>query len=167
MSRIVRLALIPLCLTVIGSAFWTVQIVKVTLPKENDRLIAAVHVTTNDIISLIYTHSVEHTKVEGRFKVGPESEIIAIETRMESVGTGLPNAFPERTHTKDGWLVVDEGQRPVGPIRFFMVPLNKSRLTIADRLINTDSLKTGTLIQVSAERLFLISWVWKAATGFG
>lgn len=167
MSRIVRLALIASCLMVIGSAFCTVQIVKVTLPKENDRLIAAVHVTANDIISLIYIHSVELTKVEGRFKVGPESEILAIETRMESVGTGLPNAFPERTKTKDGWLVVDEGQRPVGPIRFFMLPLNKTRLTIADRLINMDSLKAGTLIQVSAERRFFVSWLWKAATGFG
>ena len=110
------------------------------------------------MISLRYRHSVELTAVEGRFIIGPKSEILAVETRMESVGTGLPNAFPERTKTEDGWLVVDEGQRPVGPIRFFVVPINKPRLVIAGRLVDLMKLETGTLVQVSAEKMFLISW---------
>ena len=112
------------------------------------------------MIRLSYRHSVELTAVEGRFKVGPQSEILAVETRMESVGTGLPNAYPERTRTEDGWLVVDEGQKPIGPIRFFVVPINKTRLNIAGRSIDLMILKSGTLIQVSAERIFLITWLW-------
>lgn len=162
MTRIKILAIIVSCLVVIGAAFWPVQIVTVSLPKEKDRLIAAVCAGGDDIISLSYLHSVELTAVEGRFKVGPESEILAVETRMESVGTGLPNDFPERTRSEDGWLVVDEEQRPVGPIRFFMVPINKTRLTIAGRSIDLMNLKAGTLVQVSAGRMFLITWLWKA-----
>ncbi len=162
MSRIKILAVMVSCLVVIGATFWPVQIVTVSLPKENDRRITAVRVGGDDIISLSYTHSVELTAVEGRFKVGPESEILAVETRMESVGTGLPNAFPERTKTENGWLVVDEEQRPVGPIRFFVVPINKTRLVIAGRSIDLMNLKAGTLVQISAERMFLISWFWDA-----
>ena len=162
MSRITILAIIVSCLIVIGAAFWPVQIVTVSLPKENDRQIAAVRAGGDDIISLSYRHSVELTAVEGRFKVGPESEILAVETRMESVGTGLPNASPERTKTEDGWLVVDEELRPVGPIRFFMVPINKTRLTIAGQSIDLMNLRAGTLVQVSAERIFLIAWLWNA-----
>ena len=162
MSRITIPAIIASCLVGAVAAFWPVQIVTVSLPKENDRLIAAVRAGDDDIISLSYRHSVELTAVEGRFKVGPESEILAVETRMESVGTGLPNAFPERTKTEDGWLVVDEEQRSVGPIRFFVVPINKTRLTIAGRSIDLMNLKAGTLVQISAERMFLIIWLWKA-----
>ena len=162
MSRIKILAVMVSCLVVIGATFWPVQIVTVSLPKENDRRIAAIRTGDDDIISLSYRHSVELTAVEGRFKVGPESEILAVETRMESVGTGLPNASPERTKTEDGWLVVDEEQRPVGPIRFFVVPINKTRLVIAGRSIDLMNLKAGTLVQISAERMFLISWFWDA-----
>ena len=85
------------CLVVIGAALWPIRIVTVTLPKENNRLIASIRVGDEDSIRLIYRHSVELTEVEGRFKIGPDSEILAVETRMESVGTGLPNAHPERT----------------------------------------------------------------------
>jgi len=162
MSRITIPAIIISCLVVIGAAFRPLQIVTVALPKENDRRIAAVRVSGDDMISLSYRHSVELTAVEGRFKVGPESEILAVETRMESVGTGLPNAFPERTKTENGWLVVDERLRPVGPIRFFVVPINKTRLVIAGRLIDLMNLKAGSLVQVSAERMFLIAWLWNA-----
>ena len=160
MSRIKILIIIVSGLVVIGVACWPVQIVGVSLPKENGRMIAAVRAGEGDMIRLSYRHSVELTAVEGRFKVGPQSEILAVETRMESVGTGLPNAYPERTRTEDGWLVVDEGQKPIGPIRFFVVPINKTRLSIAGRSIDLMNLKSGTLIQVSAERTFLITWLW-------
>ena len=162
MSRNKILIVFVSCLVVIGVACWPVQIVTVSLPKEKDRLIAAVRTGEDDIISLRYRHSVELTAVEGRFKIGPESEILAVETRMESVGTGLPNAYPGRTRREDGWLVVDEEQKPVGSIRFFLVPINKTRLTIAGRSIDLMNLKSGTLLQVSAERMFLITWLWKS-----
>ena len=83
-----------------------------------------------------------------------------METRMESVGSGLPNAYPERTRITDGWLVVDEGERPVGQIRFFWVPVNKARLAIAGRFVDMEGLEPGALIQITAGRMFLLSWLW-------
>jgi hypothetical protein len=161
MSRVTVLSIAMPSLVVIIAAFWPLQIVTVSLPKEDNRLIATVRVEEDDMIILRYRHSVELTGVEGRFRIGPESEILAVETRMESVGTGMPNAFPERTKTEDGWLVVDEGQRPADPIRFFVVPINKPRLTIAGRFVDLTRLKAGTLIQISGQRTFLISWLLK------
>jgi len=151
-------------LLIVGLAAWPVQVVKVRLPKQGNRLIAAIRVGSEDLVSLTYRHSVELTEVEGRFKVGPRSELLAVETRMESVGSGLPNAFPGRTVVRNGWLVVDEGRRPVGSIRFFVVPINRIRLSIADRPVDLSGLETGTLIQVAAERTHLIYWLlWSVA----
>lgn len=44
MYGINRPAIIISCLIVVGLAFWPIQMVNVTLPKENNRLIAAVRV---------------------------------------------------------------------------------------------------------------------------
>ena len=147
------------CLIVIGAGIWPVRIVSVTLPKENNRLIASIRVGDEDSIRLIYRHSVELTSVEGRFKVGSDSEILAVETRMESVGTGLPNAHPERTRIEDGWMVVDEGEKAVGPIRFYVVPMNETRLKIAGQQIDLTGLRPGVLVQITAHKKRLLSWL--------
>jgi hypothetical protein len=97
--------------------------------------------------------------VEGRFQVTPESELVAVDTRMESAGTGLPNTYPDRTTMESGWMVVDEKDKPVGPIRFFVVPINQVQLAIADRRIDLSGLATGTLIQVSAGKRPWIRWL--------
>ena len=149
---------------IVGLAVWPVQVVKVSLPKQGNRLIATIRVDPEDFVSLTYRHSVELTEVEGRFKVGPGSELLAVETRMESVGSGLPNALPGQAVVRNGWLVVDEGRRPVGSIRFFVVPINRIRLSIADRPVDLSGLDTGTLIQVAAERTHLMYWLlWSVA----
>ena len=158
-GKIIRPVMILSCLVVIGAALWPIRIVTVTLPKENNRLIASIRAGDEDSIRLIYRHSVELTEVEGRFKIGPDSEILAVETRMESVGTGLPNAHPERTRIEDGWIVVDEGERAVGPIRFYIVPMNEARLEIAGQPIDLTGLRPGVLVQIAAHKKRLLSWL--------
>ena len=123
-----------------------------------DRLVAAYRVTADNIIRLAYRHSVELTGVEGRFKVDADSELRAVETRLESVGTGLPNAAPEHSRYESGWLVVDEGDRPVGALRFFLVPINQTRLMIADQNVPLEGLAPGTLVEVSGQRLPRVRW---------
>jgi hypothetical protein len=157
-AKIIRLVIILSCLVLIGAALLPIRIVTVTLPKENNRLIASIRVGDKDSIHLTYRHSVELTAVEGRFKIGPDSEILAVETRMESVGTGLPNAHPERTRIEDGWMVVDEGDKAVGPIRFYIVPINETRLKIADQQIDLTGLRPGALVQIIAHKKRLLSW---------
>jgi hypothetical protein len=159
MNRIFLYLMAPAALLLIGLAVWPVQIVTVTLPKKEGRRIAVVRVDTRDTITLRYRHSVERTWVEGDFIVGPASELLALETRIESVGTGLPNASPKRTTKRNGWLVIDEGRRPMDSIRFFIVPINQTRLTIADQIIPLARLEGGSLIEVTAGKTRLLKWL--------
>lgn len=139
---------------------WPVQVVTVTLPKQNNRTLMVIRIHPDDMIRFAYRHSVELTRVEGRFQVTPETELVAVETRMESVGTGLPNTHPDRTTRENGWLVIDEQKKPVGPLRFFVVPINEVQLTIANCPIDLSGLEFGTLIQVSPERMKWGRWLW-------
>ena len=133
MSAISKLCGALAALVVCGILLWPVQLVCVRLPKSADRLVSAYRVTADDTIRLAYRHSVELTGVEGHFKVDADSVLRAVETRLESVGTGLPNAAPERSRYEGGWLVVNEENRPVESLRFFLVPINQTRLVIADQ----------------------------------
>jgi len=145
-------------LSVLALSLWPVHIIEVRLPRQNGRVLVAMRATENTFVKLAYRHSVELTTVEGWFQVGPGSELLAVKTRMESVGTGLPNAFPNRTTTRNGWLVVDEGRRPVGSIRFFVVPINQTVLTIGDLPVDLTLLEMGTVVEVTAERTNIVYW---------
>ena len=144
----------------IAAIFWPVQVVTVTLPKEDNRTLSINRIHSDDLIRFSYRHSVELTRVEGRFQVTKDTELVAVDTRMESVGTGLPDTHADRTIMKNGWLVVDEHRKPVGTLRFFVVPINEVQLTIADQPIDLSGLKSGTLIQVSAEKRRWGAWLW-------
>ena len=160
MTKPAKIALIALALIAGGAALQSVQIVTVTLPKEKNRPLAMIRVGPGDIISLSYVHSVELTAVVGRFKIDRSARILAVETRMETVGSGLPNAHPERTRITEGWLVVDEKDQPVEPIRFYWVPMNKTRVSIAGRGVDLEHLKPGALVQISAQNRSRASWLW-------
>ena len=147
-------------LLMISLVFWPVQVVTVTLPKQNNHKLAIIRIHPDDMIHFSYRHSVELTRVEGRFQVTPETELVAVDTRMESVGTGLPNAHPDRTSMEDGWLVVDEKKRPIGSLRFFLVPINQVQLVIANHRIDLSGLESGTLIEVSPEKMPWAKWLW-------
>lgn len=129
-----------------------VDLVTVRLPREQGRLLAADRLGDQEYVSLAYRHSVELTEVEGRFKIGPGSELCAWQTRMSSVGTGLPNAFPERTIIKDGWAVIDEQMKPIGRFRFFIVPINRTELRLGRKTVDLAGLSTGALIELTVER---------------
>lgn len=141
-----------------GLLLYPVQAVNVTLPREDGKIIAAIRITKKDLICLAYRHSVELTRVQGYFKAGPGSSLLAVTTRMESVGTGLPNAFPERTTMRNGWIEVDEGDKPVSSLRFFFEPINQTRLTVADRPIDLSTLTPGTLLEISVEHTPAVVW---------
>ena len=138
-----------------------VETVTVRLPREENRLLEAARLKDGEYLSLSYRHSVELTRVEGRFKVGPGSELAAWQTRTASVGTGLPNAEPERTRFEDGWAIIDEGMRPLGRLRFFFMPLNRTELRLGPRPVDLAPLKAGSLLEIGVERPSLWTWlIW-------
>jgi hypothetical protein len=140
----------------VGLALWPVQVVSLKLPKENNRRIVSIPAAEGDRILLAYLHSVELTAVEGHFQVGPQSEILALKTRMQSAGTGLPNTAHDRTEIRNGWIEVDEARRPVGTIRFFLVPINQTRLIISGREIDLSAIEAGALLEISVENRRLV-----------
>lgn len=154
-------------LLIVGVALWPVQVVSLKLPRENNRWIASVPAAEGERILLAYRHSVELTAVEGHFQVGPQSEILALRTRMQSAGTGLPNSAYERTAIKNGWIEVDEAQRPVGTIRFFLMPINQTRLVIAGRDIDLSAIDSGALLEISVENRHLIQRVFDRLLSHG
>lgn len=143
------------------AAVWPVQVVEVVLPGNGNKVIAAGRISPGQMIKLSYRHSNELIQVEGRFTVDKQSGIFARETRFESAGSGLPVGFPDRT-TKDGdWFVVDEMDRKIDSLRFYMMPINNTRLTIGDDPVRVSDLDAGTLIEVRALRIPRIKWLLK------
>ncbi len=138
------------------------NLVTVRLPKEDNRLLSAGVLGSSGYVSLVYRHSVELTQVEGRFRLGPGHKLAAFETRMASVGTGLPNAEPGRTRLEKNWIVVDEGMRSVGRVRFYMEPINRTRIRLAGRQVPLDRVRSGSILQIDAERPALWQWaLWR------
>ena len=98
-----------LVLLLAGALWWTtrtVVIFTVRLSQERGRLVWAVSPRVGDEMRLSYNHSVEKTPVEGVFVIAQGPVLRIRETRMASVGTGLPNTVPERTRRQGYWIVV-------------------------------------------------------------
>ena len=142
-----------------------VDIFTLRLPRQSSTLAAAVRVKTGQAIRLSYRHSVELMQVEGWFQVGPGPSLLLRETRTTSVGTGLPNTYPDRTRREGDWFVVDEKMREVGGFRFFLSPINQTRLSTAGKPIDIDSIKAGSIITMNVERLSLLRWLlWRVGS---
>ena len=158
------MAIAACSLMVVALNVWSLKAVSVVLPKEAGRLIYATVVDQDDEIRLRYRHSVELTWVEGLFKVDQNTRLLAIETKMESVGTGLPNTASDRTRLEEGQIVVDEKYQPLASLRFYLVPINQTRLMIAGQKVNIDDLEEGTLIEIAARNISALKWLlWRYA----
>ena len=91
-------------LILLWAAIRPVQVVTVTLPRQNNRMLSATRIHPDGFIRFSYRHSVELTRVEGRFQVTPDSELVAVDTRMESAGPVFQIPTPtERPWRTDGW----------------------------------------------------------------
>ncbi len=132
----------------------------IRLPDQNNKLAFVVPMETGERFSLVYRHSVEKTWVKGIFQLSEKPGILAVETRMTSVGTGLPNTFSNRTHREGEWLVVDEGMAEIPPFRFFIAKVNQPLVKTPRRDLDLLLLPQGTLIVVGVERLPIYLY-WK------
>jgi len=136
-----------------------VDVATVRLPRMDNRLFCAVKTTTGGDIRLRYRHSVEKTMVEGRFTVGKGPVLQALETRMTSVGTGLPNTQSQRTRREGKWIVVDEGLKKIPGFDFFLSPINRTRLDVDDTAIPVETLSSGSVIRLDVETVPLGQWL--------
>ena len=159
-----RLLVPAACLGVLmaGMMLFMVDVATVRLPRFENALFDAVRVATGDVVRLWYRHSVEKTAVEGLFTVGAGPVLLAHQTRMTSVGTGLPNTRVGKTHQEGEWLVVDEEMASVPGFDFFISPVNETRLTVNETAIAVETLAAGSLIRIDVERVRLLRWLlWR------
>ncbi len=136
-----------------------VDVATVRLPRMDNRLFGAVKTATGGDIRLHYRHSVEKTMVEGRFTVGKGPVLQALETRMTSVGTGLPNTQSQRTRREGKWIVVDEGLKKIPSFDFFLSAINRTRLVVDDIPIPVETLSSGSVIRLDVEKVPLGQWL--------
>jgi len=139
--------------------------VTLRLPRQGDKLLRAVMVKAGDPMVISYRHSVEGTNVEGWFTVGAGPKLLAVKTRMDSAGTGLPNVAPGRSQKEGSWRVVDEGRRELSSLRFFISPLNRPRLAVAGEAIPLGGLPAGSLISLAPEKVSWGRYLWWRAGG--
>ncbi len=144
-----------------------VSVLTVRLPREDFRLVEAARASAGDSLELGYLHSVERTKVVGRFTIDDNQKLLATETRMMSVGTGMPNTAPERTRREGEWIVVDEENRVFPDIRFYYVSVNETVLKVAGQPIPLDAVRSGNLLRIGVEAPRLVQWVRWLFTGRG
>ena len=84
---------------------------------------------------------------------------------MASVGTGLPNTAPGRTRREGGWLVVDEGMQRIEGLRFRLMDLNRTRLTVAGNLVPLGEIRNGSVIFFDVESVRSFRWWTWCITG--
>ena len=155
----------PVLLTVGGLAVYlllfSIDVATIRLPRSGQKLVSAVKTTVGGDIRLSYLHSVERTPVEGRFLVGPGPSLLIRETRMMSVGTGLPNTAPERTRRDGQWMVVDEGLQSLPGLDFYLSPVNKTRIMVDGSAVSLEIVPSGSVIRLDVEKIRLGRfWLW-------
>jgi hypothetical protein len=133
--------------------------ITIRLPENNNKIIILIPVDVGDRFSLTYRHSVEKTLVKGIFQVSQVPSILAVETRMTSVGTGLPNTFFKRTSRDGKWIVVDEQKKEIDNFRFFISRVNNTYLTTPDGTIDLMTIPSGTVIVLGVEKISLIRYL--------
>ncbi len=132
----------------------------IRLPDQDHKIYFFESVQEGDEIVLTYRHSVEKTLVKGIFKVSSTPSLQAKETWMTSVGTGLPNTFYNRTRQEGKWLIVDEGLSEIENFRFFLSPVNETRLSTPCTNLDLMNLPSGTIILPGIEQVSLIEYIW-------
>lgn len=152
--------------TLLILTIYPIDVFTLRLPKYQFKQIAAIRMNQGQEVVVAYRHSVERTRVEGRFRIGPGPALYAHETRMTSAGTGLPNSSLGKTRREGEWIIVDEGFTKLEDgLRFYLSPVNHTRMIAAGQLINLEKIKAGSIILLNAERVSLIKWLMWRFTG--
>lgn len=145
-----------------SSLLFPVDVATIRLPRSEQKLVSAIKTTMGGDIRLSYLHSVERTAVEGCFTVGKGPSLLVRETRMKSVGTGLPNTSPERTRHDGRWIVVNEDLQPLPNLDFYLSSVNQTRITVDGSPMFLENVPSGSVIRLDVEKIRLGRlWLWQ------
>jgi hypothetical protein len=162
MCRATRVLGVIVVALAVGAILWSplgVLTIRVLRPASTN--MQACRVETDTEVRIGYVHSVEKTPVEGRFSVGADRMLLAVETRFISTGTGLPDTAGSRTRRDGRWLVVDEERRPLAALRFYLHTDNQTRLSVAGQAVDLGAFDSANLLRIGVETIPRWRWwVW-------
>jgi hypothetical protein len=118
---------------VCAALMFPVQVLEVS-SRRGGQVLWRAPVSTGEVFSFDYIHSIELTPVQGRFAVEPDEWLRLVETRFPSYGAGLP--LPAPGESADGrWMVAPGGQR-MPEFSFYISPINQARLSVGERTLD-------------------------------
>lgn len=158
--RFAALTVAVLLTAAVAIMAWPLDVLTVRALRFASGAMAVIPVTPGSDVRILYRHSVERTPVEGRFEVDKTRELVAVQTRFTSNGSGLPNTAVARMHREGAWFVVDEQRRPVSPLRFYLQAVNRTRLTVDGRAVDLSAFRSGNLLGIRVERIGRWRW-WR------
>jgi hypothetical protein len=145
-----------------GAILWSpLGVLTIRVLRPASTIMQACRVGTDSQVRLGYLHSVEKTPVEGRFSVGADHMLLAVETRFVSTGTGLPDTAVSRTRRDGHWLVVDEERHPLPALRFYLHTDNQTRLSVDGQAVDLGAFDSANLLRIGVESVPRWRWwVW-------
>jgi hypothetical protein len=111
--------------------------------------------SSNGVTTFSYIHSVEKTWVQGIFTVDPDDRLLLLETRMESVGTGLPIEAEECVGREGGWRVAGRQPMVLPELRFRYHRINELRLEYNGKQVPVDDTRENELATLQVEKIRL------------
>jgi hypothetical protein len=132
----------------------------VRFPLVDDRLMFAALDAKTSVLHLSYLHSVEKTRVQGVFTADQDNRLLLIETRMESVGTGLPIEADECIGKKGSWRVAGVEPTVLPEFRFRCHKINNLHLEYNGKQIPVEFPRENALITLQVEKISVARYLF-------
>jgi hypothetical protein len=138
----------------------SIMAVTVRLHSEGDMLVFAVPASENAIFTISYLHSVEKSMVQGIFSVNSDKQLLLMETRMESVGTGLPIEAHQCTGRHGTWRVAGGDPMVLPELRFRHHRMNNLRMEYNGNPIPAECTREDDLIILKVEKISVATYLF-------
>jgi len=136
----------------------------VRLPLAENALIFVAPDPKNSIFTISYLHSVEKSMVQGIFTVGEQNQLLLLETRMESVGTGLPIEANECIGRQGAWRITGGEPMVLPELRFRYHKMNRLSIQYEGKQIPTEDTPDNELMTLQVEKISLARYLFQRLT---
>jgi len=138
----------------------SITAVTVRLHSEGDMLVFAVPASENAMFTISYLHSVEKSMVQGIFSVNSDKQLLLMETRMESVGTGLPIEAKECIGKEGTWRVAGREPMVLPELRFRYHRMNNLHMEYNGKPIPAECTREDDLIILKVEKISVTTYLF-------
>jgi hypothetical protein len=159
-SKKVLLAVIFLGIASLVLCVVPITAMTVRLPLAGNTLIFAAPDAKGSIFKICYLHSVDKSMVQGIFTVNSDNQLLLLETRMESVGTGLPIEANECIGKEGKWRVAGREPTVLPELRLRYHKINNLRLQYKGKQLPVKYIRENQLIILQVEKVTLTRYLF-------